>query len=158
MLSTTFAFQVLATAEQRTWYALQQREHVSAVRLVVHRSCFQPRHEVARVRQRLAEATGAEVTSQMVNDTYQKNLTMAAGAARAATMSFCDSASTLVQKLFDVPEIRAVLPGADSLQGLKVGANVFDSHSRLQVILSKTGTNVEHRVWVAEGLYYMTKN
>ena len=57
-----------------------------------------------------------------------------------------------------VPETHAVLLGAGSLQGLKVGANVFDSHSRLQVILNKTGTNVEHRIWVAEGLYYMAKS
>ena len=46
---------------------------------------------------------------------------------------------------------------AGSLQGL-VGGNVFDSHSRLRVILDKTGTSVEHRVWVAEGLFYMAEN
>ena len=63
LLSTTFAFQVLATPEKRAWYALQQCEGVSAVHLVAHRSCFQRRHEVARVRQRLAETTGAKVTS-----------------------------------------------------------------------------------------------
>ena len=34
----------------------------------------------------------------------------------------------------------------------------LDSHSRLQVILDKTGTSVEHRVWVVEGLCCMTKN
>ena len=61
-------------------------------------------------------------------------------------MSFCDSASATVRKLFDVPEIHAVLLDADSLQGLKMGANVFDSHLRLHVILNKTGTNVEHRI------------
>ena len=38
-----------------------------------------------------------------------------------------------------------------------MGVTVFDSHSRLRVILNKTGTNVEHRVWVAEGLYYMAQ-
>ena len=32
LLSTTFTFQALAAAEQRTWYALQQRENVSAGR------------------------------------------------------------------------------------------------------------------------------
>ena len=81
LLSTSFIFQLLATAQQRSWYALQHRENVSAVRVVVRRSCFQRRREVARVRQRLAETTGAEVTSQMVYDAYQKNLTMVAGAA-----------------------------------------------------------------------------
>ena len=81
LLSTTFAFQVLATPERCAWYALQQRENVSAVHLVVHRSCFPLCHEVARVRQRLAETTGAEVTSQMVYDACQKNFTMVAGAA-----------------------------------------------------------------------------
>ena len=40
LLSTTFTFKALATAEQRAWYALQQRENVSAVHLVVHRSRF----------------------------------------------------------------------------------------------------------------------
>jgi len=55
LLSTTFTFKLLATAEQRTWYALQQRENVSAVHLVVHRSCFQRCHEVSRLRHRLSE-------------------------------------------------------------------------------------------------------
>ena len=55
LLSTTFTFKVLATAEQRVvWYALQQREIVP-VRLVAGRSCFQRCHEVARARQMLAE-------------------------------------------------------------------------------------------------------
>ena len=70
---------------------------------------------MARVRQRLAETTGAEVTSQMVYDAYQKNLTMVAGAAGTVTMSLCDSASTVVQKLYSVPDIHAVLLEADSL-------------------------------------------
>ena len=38
-------------------------------------------------------------------------------------MSLCDRASTIVQKLFGVLEIHAVLLGADSLQGLKMGAS-----------------------------------
>jgi hypothetical protein len=146
LLSTTFTFKVLANPEPRTWYALQQRENVSAVHLVVHRSCFQRCHEVARIRQRRAETTSAEVTSQMVYDAYQKNLAMVPGAAGTVTLNFCDTASTVVQKLFDVPAVHAVLLEADALQGLKVGGNVFDSHSRLQIILNKTGTNVDHRI------------
>ena len=94
----------------------------------------------------------------MVYAAYQKNLTMAAGAAGTVTMSICGSASIVVQKLFDVPDIHAVLLEAGSLQGLKGGCTVFDSHSRLQEILNKTGTNVEHRIWVVEGLYYMAKS
>ena len=117
LLSTTFTFKVLVTAEQHTRYALQQRESVSAVRLVVHRSCFQRCHEVVRVRQRLAATTGADATSQMVYNAYQKNLTMVAGAAGTVTMSFCDSASTIVQKLFGVPDTHAVLLEAGSLHG-----------------------------------------
>ena len=38
-----------------------------------------------------------------------------------------------------------------------MGGNVFDSHSRLRSIMDKTGTNVERRVWVVEGLFYMAK-
>ena len=67
-------------------------------------------------------------------------------------MSFCDSASTVAQKLCGVPGIHAVLLEADSLPGLKVDGSVLDSHARLRVILNKTGTNVEHRAWVVEGL------
>ena len=94
----------------------------------------------------------------MVYDACQKNLTMVAVAAGTVTVSLCDSASTIVQQLFDVPETHAVLLGADSPQGLKVGANVFDSQSRLQVSQNKTRTNMEHRVWVVEGLYDMAKS
>ena len=94
----------------------------------------------------------------MVYDAYQKNLAMVPGAAGTVTLNFCDTASTVVQKLFDVPAVHAVLLEADALQGLKVGGNVFDSHSRLQIILNKTGTNVDHRIWVVEGLFYMLKH
>jgi len=158
LLSTTFHFKVLPTPEQRTWYALQQRENVSAVHLVVHRSCFQRCPELARVRQLRAETTGAEVTVQMVYDVYHKNLAMVPGAAGTVTLNFCDNASTIVLKLFEVLAIHDVLLEADSLQGLKVGSNVFDSHTRLQAILNKTGSNVDHRTWVVEGLFFMMKS
>ena len=73
LLSTTFTFKVLGTPEQRVWHALQQRE---ILRNAANRtSCFQRCHEVARVRQLLAETTSAEVTSQMVYDAFQKNFT-----------------------------------------------------------------------------------
>ena len=94
----------------------------------------------------------------MVYDVYHKNLAMVPGAAGTVTINFCDNASTIVQKLFEVPAIHAVLLEADSLQGPKVGGNVFDSHSRLQAILSKTGSNVDHRTWVVEGIFFMMKN
>jgi hypothetical protein len=54
-----------------------------------------------------------------------------------------------------VLDTHAVLLEADSLRGLKVGGNVLRSRSRLQVILNETGTSVEHRIWVVEGLFYM---
>ena len=103
------------------------------------------------LRQRLAETTSAEVTSQMVYDACQKNFTMVPGA--AGTLSFFNIVSTVLQKLFEVSDIHAVLLEADSLQGLKVGGNVLRSHARLRVILNKTGTNVEHRIWAVEGLF-----
>ena len=66
-LSTTVTFKVLDTAEQRTSHALQQRENVSHVHLVVHRSCVQRCHEVARLRQRHLETMSAsEVTPQVI--------------------------------------------------------------------------------------------
>ena len=48
---------------------------------------------------------------------YQQNLAMVPGAAGTVTLNFCDNAST-----------SGVL-------------NFFDSHSRLQTILNKTGSN-----------------
>ena len=68
-------------------------------------------------------------------------------------MSFYNLINTVVQKMLGVPDIHAVLQEADSQ-----GVTVFDSHSRLRVILNKTGTNVEHRAWVVEGLFYMARN
>lgn len=148
LLSTTFTFKMLRTAEQRMWYALQQRENASAVHLVVHRPSFQRSHEVGRMQQRLFETLRATdvAPQQTIYEAYQKNLTMVPGAAGTVTMSFCDYAAPTW--LLDVPEIRDVLLEADSLQGLSVGqcGNIFDSHSRLQ-----------HRIWVMEGLLYMMK-
>ena len=72
---------------------------------------------------------------------------------RGETLSFYSIINTAVQKMLGVSDIHAVLQEADS-QGL----SVFDSHSRPRVILNKTGANVEHRVWVVEGLFYMAKN
>ena len=114
-------------------------------------SCFQRCHEVARVRQLLAETTSAEVTSQMLYDAYRENL----GAGRA--LSYFKTVSAVLRKMFAVPEIYSVLFEADSLQGLHMGGNVLDSHTRLQTILVKAGDNVGHRIWAAEGLLYMAK-
>ena len=77
------------------------------------------------------------------------------GAAATVTLSFCDSAATIVQQPLDVPESHSVRLATDSLRGYMVGSDVFDSHSRLQAILNKTGSNVEHRIWVVEGLFYI---
>ena len=42
--------------------------------------------------------------------------------------------------------------------GLAVGTNnVFDSDARLQVILNKSGANVEQNIWLVEGLFYWMK-
>ena len=84
LLSASCTSKVLASAEQRTLYALQQRENVSAVDLVVRRSCFQRYYEVARLQQRLAETVSAAVASHMVYDEYRKNFTMFPGSAGAA--------------------------------------------------------------------------
>ena len=154
LLSATFTFKLLPTAEARTWYALQQRENVSAVHMVVHRPCFQRCHEVLRLRQRLLE-TNADATAHMIFQVYQENLTMVQGAAGTVTLSFCDCAATIMNKLIEVPEINAVFTEADAMQGRVQGTNVFDSHTRLQTIVNKTGTNVEHRIWVVQGLFYM---
>ena len=156
-LSTTFTFKVLPTAEARTWYALQQRENISSVHMVVHRSCFQRCHEVLRLRQRLID-TNADVTAQMIFQIYQDNLTMVPGAAGTVTLAFCDCAATIVNKLIEVHEINTVLSEADAMQGRVQGTNVFDSHTRLQAIMNKTGSNVEHRIWVVQGLFYMMKS
>ena len=146
-LSTTFTFKVLPTTEARTWYALQQRENISSVHMVVHRSCFQRCHEVLRLRQRLID-TNADVTAQMIFQIYQDNLTMVPGAAGTVTLAFCDCAATIVSKLIEVHEINIVLSEADAMQGRVQGTNVFDSHTRLQAIMNKTGSNVEHRPYL----------
>ena len=115
LLSTTFMFKSFDTAEQRMWYALQQRENVSAVHLVVHRSCFQRCHELSRLRQRLLDTMSApDITPQVLFNAYTTNLRMVANASGTVTPSFCDNASTIVQKLLDVPEINAVMLQADS--------------------------------------------
>ena len=83
-----------------------------------NRSCFQRCHEVARVRQLLAETTSAEVTSQMVYDVYQKNFTTLPHL--AGTLSFYNIINIVLQKTRCVSDIHAVLQEADSLQGLSL--------------------------------------
>ena len=158
-LSTTITFKNLETAEARMWYALQQRENVSAVHLVVHRSCFQRCHELSRLRSRLMETmSAADVTPQALFNAYNQNLKMTPGAPGTVTLNFVDNASTILNKLIGVPRINAILQEADSLDGLTAGTNnVFDSHSRLQIILNKSGSNVDHRIWLVEGLFYWMK-
>ena len=85
------------------------------VPLVLHRSCFQLCHEVARARQLLAETTSAAVTSQMLGDACQENL----GAGRA--LSYFKTVSAVLRKMFAVPDIYNVLFEADSPQGLRIG-------------------------------------
>ena len=52
----------------------------------------------------------------------------------------------------EVPEMHSVLLATDSHGYI---SDVFDSHSRLQASSNKTGSNVEHRIWVVKGLFYM---
>ena len=59
----------------------------------------------------------------------------------------------VLQKLYDVPGIHAVLREAGSRQG----HNVSDSHTRLRVMMDKAGADVEHRIWAVECLFYTTK-
>ena len=123
LLSTTFTFQALGAPEQRVWYALQQREILRSAANRTNCSCFQRCHEVARVRQLLAEPTSAEVTSQMVYDARQKNFTTFPHL--AGTLSFYNIINTVLQKTRGVSDVRAVLQEADSFQG-PVGGNVSD--------------------------------
>ena len=149
LLSTTFTVKALGTPEQRVRHALQQRE---ILRNAANRtSRFQRCHEVARARQLLAETTSAEVTSQMAYDAHQKNFTTFPHL--AGTLSFYNLINIVLQKMLGVSDVHAVLHEADSQ-----GFSVFGSHSRLRVILNKTGTNAEHRVWVVEGLFHMAEN
>ena len=54
--------------------------------------------------------------------------------------------------MLDVPETHSVLWATDSHGHI---GNGFDSDHRLQAILNKTGSNVEHRIWVVAGLWYI---
>ena len=121
--------------------------------LFARRSCCQRCHELSRLRHRLMETvSAADITPQTLFNAYNQNLKMTPGALGTVTMYFfCDNASTIAQKLIEVPAINAVLLEADSLAGLTAGTNnVLDSHSLLQVILHKSGANVEHMIWWVE--------
>ena len=85
-------------------------------------------------------------------DVRDRSLQAAGGAPGTVTSGFCDIAFTIVLKLKVVPEINAVLMEADTMPSLAASArNVFDSLSRWQVIMNKTGANVESKVWLAGG-------
>ena len=73
--------------------------------------------------------SAADITPQTLFNAYNQHLKMTPGALGTVTLDFCDNASTIAQKLIEVPPINAALLAADSLAGLTVGANsVFDSH------------------------------
>ena len=79
---------------------------------------------------------------------------MTPGAPGTVTMIFDDNVSTIAQKLITIPALNAVLLEAESLAGLTaVTNNAFNSHSRLQVILNKSGPNGETNIWLVEGLF-----
>ena len=79
---------------------------------------------------------------------------MAPGKSGNVTMNLADNASTIAQKLVTVPALNTVLLEADSLAGLTAGTNnAFNSHSRLHVILNKSGPNVETKIRLVEGLF-----
>ena len=81
LLSTPFTFLELATANQRTWYALQLRELLSTEYFAVRRSCMQRCFEVAKLRGRLAETVSTKATAYMIHKEYQKQLAMCPGSA-----------------------------------------------------------------------------
>ena len=85
LLSTPFAFAELATANERTWHALQLRELLSTEYFAARRSCVQRCFEVAKLRHRLAETVSAKAAACMIHKEYQKQLTMCPGSAGAET-------------------------------------------------------------------------
>jgi hypothetical protein len=111
-LSTTITFKNLETAEARMWHALQQRENASAVHLVVHRSCFQRCHELARLQSRLMETTSAtDVAPQTLFNAYNPNLKMTPNAPGTVALNFVDNALTILNKLIGVPSKRGGFAG-----------------------------------------------
>jgi len=85
LLSTPFTFVELATANQRTWYALQLRELLSTEYFAARRSCMQRCFEVAKFRARLAEKVSTKATAYMIHKEYQKQLVMCPGSAGTET-------------------------------------------------------------------------
>jgi hypothetical protein len=95
--------------------------------------------------------SAADVTPQTLFNANNQHLNMTPGALGTVTMNLCDNASTIAQKLIEVPAISAVLLEADMLVGLTVGtSNVFNSHSRLQVVLDESGPRSENGIWFVE--------
>ena len=82
LLSTPFAFVVMATANQHAVHALQLRELLPIEYFAVRRSCMQRCFEVARLRGRLAERVSTKAPAHMIYAEYQK-LSMCPGSAGA---------------------------------------------------------------------------
>ena len=80
LLSAPVAFVELATANQRTWCALQLRELLSTEYFAVRRSCVQRCFEVAKLRRQLAETVSTKATACVIYIEYQK-LTRCPGSA-----------------------------------------------------------------------------
>ena len=156
VLSVSGRFQVLPSATDRYWYALQQREWFSTVNAAVHRTMFQRIHEISRLMKRLRETCPAsEVTSAAIADAYAKNLQMTAGSSGSVTLNFVDCCATITNKLLDVPDIAWCLQDLDERSALTGTPNPFDSHSRLQAILDKSRANNQAQLtWVMQGIWY----
>ena len=83
VLSTTGMCKLLPTSTARYCYAFQERERIATLNAAVHRSTFQPIHEINRFMKRLNETTpAADITPVAIADAYTKNLQMVAGGAQ----------------------------------------------------------------------------
>ena len=154
-LSTTCVFKVLPSSTDRYWYALQQRENISTTYKAVNRSVFQRMHEISRLIKRMRETRPAsEITAHNIAQAYQDNVKMTPGASAIVTTNFVDCVVTIINRMLEEPDISYCLQDLDEKSALTSDQNPFDSHSRLQAMVDKSGKSLQNLPVIVQGIWY----
>ena len=135
LLSVPAEFVIAGNDSDKYARAVNEREQVAESYEAVYWTTFQRIFAIHRYRLS-HEAVNGSTSSKAVAEAYNAKITLARRS-EPVTPHFVDSANTIIARAFNMPDVQQLVQECDMLYGHR---SPFDSISKLQGIISKSGT------------------
>ncbi len=155
MLNTSCRFVRLEDQWKRYWHSLSLRETLDHTYKACVRTCYQRVLEVIRLIDHMKESMHeSKVTAARVEKEYRENLKNMNNESNAAiTINFVDTALTVRNRMLVVPGVQKIIEDMEEKCAQSADmVNPFNSHTRLQAMIDKTGEKTKDLLWCCEAL------